>query len=104
MEIEVKSRDEVWTTDEQRLGSARALFHRTKDINPALRLFATYLEVEDLDYGETFYVPTDFIVERQEDGGRITLSKKRDDAMQLTWFRMPDFVARGEYRKEELPE
>jgi len=101
---EIRKQDEVWTADDQRLGKAQLLFHRTNEVNPALRLYATYLEVEDFDYGENFYVPTDFIVERQADTGRLTLNKKRDDAMQLTWFRMPDFVAHGQSRKEELPE
>jgi hypothetical protein len=104
MGVEIKRHDEVWTADDLKLGVAQLLFHRTDEVNPALRLYATYLEVEDFDYGESFYVPTDFVVERQMDSGRIVLSKNRDDAMQLTWFRMPDFVARGLYRKETLPE
>ena len=104
MGTEIKLRDEVWTTDEQQLGIAQAPFHRTGDVNPALQLYATYLEVGNFDYGEVFYVPTDFIADRQADTGRIALSKKRNEAMQLTWFRMPDFVAHGEFRKEELPE
>ena len=104
METEIKKRDEVWTVDEQKLGMALQLFHRTGEINPALQLYASYLEVEDFDYGETFYVPTDFIAERQVETGRILLSKKRDEAMKLTWFRMPDFVAQGRSRKETLPE
>ena len=104
MVTEIRKKDEVWTADDQKLGQAQLLFHRTGEVNPALLLFATYLEVEDFDYGENFYVPTDFIVERQVDTGRLMLSKKRDEAMQLTWSRMPDFVLQGQARTEELPE
>ena len=102
MATEFKKRDEVWTADEQKLGLALQLFHRTDEVNPALQLYASYLEVDDFDYGEIFYVPTDFVAERQPETGRILLSKKRDDATKLTWFRMPDFVAQGRSRKESL--
>lgn len=104
MAIEIKKRDEVWTADEQKLGVAQMVFHRTDEADPALQLYASYLGVGDFDYGETFYVPFDFIAGRQADSGRVALSKKRDEAMQLTWFRMPNFVAQGRYRKESLPE
>lgn len=104
MGVEIKKQDEVWTADDHKLGIAQQLFHRTDDVNPALRLYATYLEVEDYEFGEHYYVPTDFIIDRHSDTGRISLSKKRADAMQLTWFRMPDFVAQGKYHKETLPE
>jgi hypothetical protein len=104
MAIEIKRWDEVWTADEQKLGIAQQLYHRTDDIDPALQLYATYLEVEDFDFGTSFYVPTEFVAERQDQAGRVNVSKKRSEAMQLTWFRMPDFVAQGSYRKEALPE
>lgn len=101
---EIKRNDEVWTADEKQLGIAKAVFHRTDEVNPALRLYASYLEVEDFNFGENFYVPTDFIDEGPAGAGRIEIKKKRDEAMQLLWFRMPDFVAKGNYRKEALPE
>ena len=104
MEIDIRKQDEVWTTDEQKLGVAMQLFHRTDEINPSLQLYASYLEVENFEYGEVFYVPTDFITEREEESGRVMLGKERNEAMQLTWFRMPEFVAHGQYRKEVLPE
>jgi hypothetical protein len=104
MGTQIKLQDEVWTADEQKLGMAQALFHRTGDVDPQLQLYATYLEVSDFDYGETFFVPTDFIAERGAEAKRITVNKTRNQAMQLTWYRMPDFVAHGQYRKEALPE
>jgi len=104
MGIEINLRDEVRTADEQKLGVAQALFHRTGDVDPELQLYATYLEVGDFDYGETFFVPTDFITDSRADTKQIALSKTRDEAITLTWNRMPDFVAHGQYRKEALPE
>jgi hypothetical protein len=104
MGIEIKKLDEVWTADDQRLGTAQQLFHRIDDADPALQLYATYLGVTDLDYGEFFYVPVDFIADRQPERRRLELATKRAEAMQRTWFRMPNFIAQGKYRQEELPE
>ena len=104
MASSIKRRAEVWTADEQKLGLAQYLYHRTEDINPALQLYASYLEVEDFAYGATFYVPTDFLAEDETAPGRLVLSKTRAEAMQRTWFRMPEFVVRGQSRKEALPD
>lgn len=104
MVSDIRKQDEVWTADGKKLGTARQLFHRTEGANPELRLYEAYLEVEDFDYGANFYVPTDFITERQAETGHLLLSKKRDEAMELTWFRMPEFVAQGRSRKEALPD
>jgi hypothetical protein len=103
MGIEIRKLDEVWTADGKRLGIAQHLFHRIDDANPALQLYASYLGVEDLDLGKEFYVPLDFVAGRQAETGRIDLTKKFGEAMQLTWYRMPAFIAQGEYRREELP-
>lgn len=51
MELEIKKLDEVWTADSQKLGLAQYLFHRTKEIDPDLQYYASYLEVEDYQFG-----------------------------------------------------
>lgn len=103
MEIDIKKLDEVWTSDDKMLGLAQQMFHRIDEVNPDLRLYASYLEVENFDYGEVFYVPTDFIEERELESGRTLLSVTHSQVMNNTWFRMPDFVAHGQDRKETLP-
>lgn len=104
MEIKVKKLDEVWTADGKKLGLAQQLFHRLDEINPDLQLYASYLEVENYDYGEVFYIPTDFIDESPGESNRLTLTLTRDKILQRTWFRMPNFVASNQARRELLGE
>jgi hypothetical protein len=104
MELDIHKLDAVWTSDEKRLGLAQHLFHREHDINPDLQLYASYLEVGNYDYGEVYYVPTDFIAGQESHTGNIKLSVSFDHALKRTWFRMPEFVARGEARQQQLPE
>ena len=104
MELNINKLDEVWTADEKKLGLAQNIFHRLEDINPDLQLYATYLVVENYEFGEVFYVPTDFISEPQEESQRLILSLTRDQILNRTWFRMPNFVASDQARKESLGE
>jgi hypothetical protein len=103
MDLDIKKLDEVWTVDEKKLGLAQQLFHRQDEINPEQKLYASYLEVENFEYGEGFYVPTDFISGRDPISGHILLSVTTDQVMNQTWFRMPDFVAHRQYDQELLP-
>lgn len=102
MEQNIKKLEEIWTADKQKLGRAQQLFHRTDDINPSLQLYASYLEIEDYDLGLVYFVPTDFILDRDEASGKIQLNATKKQVMERTWFRMPDFVAHGKARKEPL--
>jgi hypothetical protein len=102
MELNINKLDEVWTSDGKKLGLAQNLFHRLDDINPDLQLYATYLVVENYEFGEVFYIPTDFIAEPQEDSQGVTLLLARDQILQRTLFRMPNFVASDQARKESL--
>ena len=103
MDHDIKKLDEVWTADEKKLGLAQQLFHRQDEVNPDLQLYASYLEVENFEYGEGFYIPTDFITGRDPELGRLLLSVTIDQVMNHTWFRMPDFVAHKLYNQELLP-
>lgn len=103
MDMNFRKLDEVWTADSKKLGSAYRLFHREEEINPALQYYASYLEVESYEYGETYYVPTDFIAGRDE-SGKVTLTVTLGEVLRRTWLRMPDFVAQGQDRREALPE
>jgi hypothetical protein len=104
MEHNIKKLDEVWTVDEKKLGLAQKLFHRQDGVNPNLQLYASYLKVENFEYGESFYIPTDYISGRDPVSGHLRLSVTNDQVMNHTWFRMPDFVAHEQYDKELLPE
>ena len=104
MELNINKLEEVWTADEKKLGLAQNIYHRLDDINPDLQLYASYLVVENYEFGEVFYVPTDFISEPQEESQRLILSLTRDQILNRTWFRMPNFVASDQARKESLGE
>lgn len=103
MEAELRQGDEIWTADGHKLGRADQLLHRLEGIDPELKLYASYLIVENFDLGDEYYVPTDFISGRDGDSGRLKLSVKHKRVLSETWTRMPDFVARNRYRKENLP-
>ena len=104
MDFDIKRLDEVWTADSKKLGLAQHLYHRQDEANPALLLYASYLEVEDYDYGENYFVPTDFIVDQLPVSGRIELDVTMDEVMKRTWVRMPDFIILGKSSEEPLPD
>lgn len=104
MDLGIKKLDEVWTKDEKKLGLAQELYHRLDGINPDLLYYASYLEVESFEYGITYFVPTDFIAPRDAEGERVMLTVSLEKVMKRTWFVMPDFIVRGEARKEALEE
>ncbi len=104
MELVIEKLDEVWTADEQKLGLAQHLYFREEGIDPLLQLYESYIEVENYEFGEVFYVPFDFVISRSDEEARIHLSATFAEALSHTWARMPHFVALGEGRKEDLPE
>jgi hypothetical protein len=96
--------DEVWTADEQKLGLAHYLYHRTDEVNPELQYYASYLEVESFEFGEIYYIPTDFVESREPDSNRINLAVDLNTVLKRTWARMPDFIAHNIAKKENLNE
>lgn len=96
--------DTVITQDGVELGTARVLYHRDPaTVNPDLLWYASYLEVENLDYGDNYFVPTEYIVGHDAGTKRLTLSVSFHKVLDLTWTRQPDFVAHGQAAVEELP-
>lgn len=104
MDHDIKKQDEIWTADNRRLGFAMALYYRLNDIDPDLQLYAAYLAVNNFDYGEEFYIPTDFISGKDAQSGRLELSVPLSKVMDRTWFRLPDFIAKKQFQLEKLPE
>lgn len=100
--MEIHKLDEVWTADSQKLGVAHHLYHNLGEVNPDLQLYASYLEVESFDFGDDYYLPTDFITGRDPATGRVHLDVTLKQVMEATWFRRPDCIVRGQARQEEL--
>lgn len=100
MELTINHLDNVYTADDVELGVAVALFHRTKDVNPDLKLYATYLEVSNHDLGDAFFIPTDFISTAENGTVKLSISMKKIQHETMT--RKPDFIAFGQAQKEKL--
>lgn len=102
METALTAWTDVWTSDEQKLGVARAWHHRPADeIEPQYQLYAKYLEVESFELGDSFFVPSEYVV--VEDGG-VWVDATMKQVLNRTWSRLPDFVYRKTGRIERLPD
>ena len=104
MEPRAKKLDKVWTSDDKLLGLGQRLFHREEGVDPDLLLYKSYLEVENYELGATYFVPTDFIDEPNNEDGDLRLSTSFREVLERTWARMPAFIARGEGLEEALPD
>lgn len=104
MSIEVRRLVPVWTSDGRKLGLGQRLYRRTEGVDPANLLYERYLEVENYELGSTYFVPTDFIGEKDDAPGELKLNKTFREVQDCTWFRMPDFVVRGQCQEEPLSE
>lgn len=102
MDLKLRKLEDIWTNDGRLVGQAHSLYHRLGDVDPELKLYATYLLVISFEIGEDYYIPTDFIEGRDPETGRVMLSVDMLRILEETWERMPDFVARGEAKVEAL--
>ncbi|MFW6068192.1 MAG: hypothetical protein ACOC9E_01275 [Chloroflexota bacterium] len=103
MEISVRDRDEVWSSDNFKLGVARAIHYRPpEEVNPEEQLYAAYLEVVSYELGDDLFVPAEFLGEREASNSRLTLKVPLKVVMKRTWWRAPEFVAKGLGREVRL--
>lgn len=103
MEISVRDRDEVWSSDNFKLGVARAIHYRpSEEVNPEEQLYAAYLEVVSYELGDDLFVPAEFLGEREASNSRLTVTVPLKVVMQRTWWRAPEFVAKGQGREVRL--
>jgi hypothetical protein len=101
MDTPIKKLEEVWTADHQKLGQASHLYHRLENSDPALELYARYLEVCNLEIGDNYFVPMEFL-RRDEGNGRLITTVKLQEVLERTWTRQPDFIFSQAGRREEL--
>jgi hypothetical protein len=101
----LKKYSDVYTSDGQHIGVAMRYHHRPPEqVDPELRLYRTYLEVQSVELGGPAYIPTVFIGDYDPAANRLTLLASLEDVEELVWNRKPNFVARGMTVREELPE
>lgn len=99
--VDIQRNEAVYTSDDVLLGNAIAVFRRTDEVNPKMKLYAAYLKVFNFEMGDDFFVPTDFIGERSADG-RLHLTINMNTVKRETMERMPNFVAFQQGIREEL--
>lgn len=95
----IKANAEVWTRDGVKLGRARRWHYRPEEeVYPADLLFASYLEVQNFQLGDVFFVPDVYLTGPDESGDRVVVDATMREVERLTWTRRPDFVVglRGE--------
>lgn len=102
MEEMIQEKDEVWTSDDVKLGVVHALHHRPTEVRPDHQLYAIYLEVYNFEFGDDYYVPLDFIDSRDEEHNRVTLAVPMKEVMNRTWSRAPEFVAKAKSHRVSL--
>jgi len=102
MDFTINKLEEVWTADDKKLGVANAIYHRLEGVNPELKYYASYLHVQNFDYGDDYYIPTDFIDGRDQKTGKLSLRKTFHEVLENTWTRMPEFVLQGNGLIEKL--
>lgn len=100
---DMRKYDKVATADGIEIGDLLRLHHREEDVNPDLRLYATYLEVWSLSMSGHFYIPMEYVDEHTSQPGQIMLTVPLATVQNETWDRTPSFIAGRLSRREELP-
>lgn len=99
----VKKFAQVWTADNKQIGPVLRLHHRIQDVDPELKLYAIYLEVNSIKMGGTVFVPVDFVADYNAAENKVTLSVPMRTVQRETWDRTPAFIAHHTSEIEELP-
>ncbi|MAT99520.1 MAG: hypothetical protein CL608_20450 [Anaerolineaceae bacterium] len=92
----------VWTADGHDIGNSIRLHHRQNDVNPGLKLYASYLELFSILLGGATYIPTDFIRDYDPADNKLLLSVTLKDIAKETWDRTPAFIAHHQATTETL--
>jgi hypothetical protein len=92
----------VVTADGENLGWAYAFHHRPDEIDPDLKLYATYLEVSNLLVGSSYFVPVDFVADYDPNSAQVNLTVPLSAVINETWDREPSFIAGKQEKAEKL--
>ena len=99
---ELKKGADVVTVDGEFMGKALRLHHRPDEVDPNLKLYASYLEAPNLVMGSHIFVPVDFIADYDPQAMRVTLTVPASAVLAETWDREPTFIAGHMDKAEEL--
>ncbi len=94
----------VITKDEDEVGVAMRLQLRPAvDVNPDLKLYASYLEIQSVELGGTAFIPLEYVAMLDPVEQRVMLDATLATVKDQVWNRKPDFVARGLSTRVDLP-
>lgn len=94
----------VVTKDEDELGVALRLHLRpAEDVNPDLKLYPTYLEIQTVELGGSAFIPLEFVTMVDPANQRVMLEATLETVKDEVWNRKPDFIARGLNTRVDLP-
>ncbi len=94
----------VVTKDEDDVGLAMRLHLRpSDDVNPDLKLYASYLEIQTIELGGTAFIPMEYVSMVDPIEQRVMLDATLATVKDQVWNRKPDFIARGLNTRVELP-
>lgn len=105
MDFSLTRLDTVYSKDGELLGTPLFIAHRLENdenINPELGYYPAHVRIVSRSLGTNFHVPTEFFAERDATEGTVTLSITKHQVLNH-WMRLPKFVARGAFRREDLP-
>jgi hypothetical protein len=106
MDISLTRADSVYSKDGDLLGNPLFIAHRLEDDednNPELGYYPAYVRIVSRSLGTNFHVPTEFFAGRNGSGDEVRLSITNRQVLNH-WMRLPEFVARGKFHREDLPE
>lgn len=92
----------IYTSEGQYIGQALRIHHRVQDVDPELKLYASYLEISNLALGSSLYVPLVFVSTFDSAAPRVNLSVPLKTVEGETWDREPTFIAGRQSRVESL--
>jgi hypothetical protein len=93
---------DVLAADGEFVGKAFRLHHRPDNIDPELKLYASYLEATNLVMGSNIFIPVDFIADFDRSANRVALTVPGRVVLDETWDREPSFIAAHLAKTEDL--
>lgn len=95
--------DTIMTADEQVVGKAQRLYHYDGEEFAEVQGFTHFLKVFNFETGDDFYIPTEFISDRNAASSTIKLSIPFREIQTRTLSRKPRSIAYDLATVEELP-
>lgn len=101
MTFDIRKTDRIFTADGFELGQASSLYIRP-EADPQHRDYDQYLMVINLEEGDEYYIPTNYVDTQASATGEVRLSLTRSEIESIDLKQRPPFIERGEANEEAL--